>query len=452
MSTATTIPSRAAPTPFAASWDIADSIDGWLTRNEAEVLHQAAMRTPENGFILEIGAFRGKSTSLLASTGRELVAIDPMHVGSNVARGRDVTEADADALLDVVRTYENANWVRYESTQIDPDLLPLIDLLYIDGDHEGDAAYDDFIHFKGRLKPGALVAFHDFESVPDVTQCVKQLEREGYITFEQSSGSMYLGKFGEPATRIAGKKPIRAYVAVPYSHGIEPEAWASSRDCLRGHAGITADIRSRSFSILTSNFNKSLVACFNSKHYDYVALHHSDIQAAPGWLGLMIRDMELVDAEVMHAAVAIKNADGFTSTAIAYSEDRWEPIRNITMHELHQLPSVFNISHIQEVIDPAAMRLCPNTGVLVMKVTEKMLDFPGFSNLDRIIRVSENCWQEKVVPEDWNFGHWCADMGIEVWGTRKVVTHHWGRQRFSSDQIWGLEHHPGWTRVGVPAA
>lgn len=440
----TVITGTAAPSVFAEAWERVENIGGWLTIREAELLHQAAMRTPDDGFIIEIGAFRGKSTALLASTGRELVAIDPLHIGSEVAPGRMIEEADADALLDTVREFDNANWIRFESTQIDPELFPLVDMLYIDGNHEGDAPYDDFIHFKSRLKPGALVAFHDFESLPAVTQCVKRLEREGYLKFEQAAGSMYLAKYGEPVTRVAGKKPIRAYVAVPYSHGIEPEAWSSSRDCLRGHAGIVADIRSRSFSILTSNFNKSIVSCLNSKHYDYVCLHHSDIQAAPGWLGMMIRDMEAVGAEVMHAAAAIKNADGFTSTAIAYSEDRWEPIRKITMHELHKLPEVFNIKHIQEVIDPTAKRLCPNTGVLVMKVTDKFLDFPGFSNLDRIVRVSEGCWQEQVVPEDWNFGHWCADAGIDVWGTRKVVTHHWGRQRFSSDQIWGLQTDPGW--------
>jgi predicted O-methyltransferase YrrM len=356
MSTATAVQSRS---PFVDAWDRVDQIDGWLSRREGELLHQAATRTPIDGFILELGAFRGKSTALLASTGRELVAVDPLHIGSDVAAGRTISEDDADALLNVVKSCGNANWIRFESTQVDPDVFPEIDLLYIDGDHEGDAPYNDFMHYKNRLKPGALVAFHDFEDVATVTQCVKRLEREGYLTFEQSAGSMYLGRFGEATPQVNGRKPIRAYVAMPHSHGIEPEAWESARDCLRGHSGILADVRRRSFSILTSNFNKSIVACLNSKHYDYVCLHHSDIQATPGWLGIMIRDMESVGAEVMHAAVAIKNADGFTSTAMAYSDDRWEPIRKITMHELHQLPLVFNIGHIQETVDATAKTPLP---------------------------------------------------------------------------------------------
>ncbi len=441
----TVITGTPARSPFMTAWERAQNIFGWLSKREAEALHSAAMQTPEDGFILEVGAFRGKSTALLASTGRSVVALDPLHVGSPVDGERTITEDDVDSLIDVVRSFDNADWIRFESTQIDPEVFPLIDLLYIDGNHDGTAAYDDFMHFKNRLKPGSLVAFHDFESVVDVTQCVKRLEREGYLTFVESVGSMYVGRFGAPTKAVTGKKPIRAYVAVPHSHGIEPEAWESSRDCLRGHAGILADVRRRSFSILTSNFNKSIVACLNSKHYDYVAIHHSDLQASPGWLGTMIRDMESVGADVMHAAAAIKNAEGFTSTAVACSADRWAPIPKLTMHEIHQLPEVFNIRDVQ-AIHPTATRLLPNTGVLVIKISEKFKDFPGFSNMDRIVRVSEDCWREQTVPEDWNFGHWCADEGIEVWGTRKVVTHHWGRQRFSSDQIWGLQSDPQWAK------
>ncbi len=384
---------------------------------------------------------------MLASTGRELVAVDPLYIGEDVGSGNIIDENDEHSLVSVIRAFDNANWIRFESTQIDPEMFPLIDLLYIDGNHKGEAPYDDFMHFKDRLKQGALVAFHDYETEVDVTQCVKRLEREGYLHFEESSGSMYLTRFGAPVNPIGtGKKAIRAYVALPYSRGIEPEAWASSRDCLRGQSGIFADIRTRSFSILTSNFNKSIVACLNSKHYDYIAIHHSDLQATPGWLGIMIRDMERVGAEVMHAAAAIKNADGFTSTAIAYSDDPWQEMRRITMAELHELPPVFNIEHVQETIDSGARRLCPNTGILVMKITDKFMDFPGFSNRERIVRVAESCWKEQVVPEDWNFGHWCADQGIDVWGTRKVVTHHWGRQRYSSDQIWGHKIDPPWAK------
>jgi len=62
-----------------------ESVDGWLTPDQAGRLYAAAATCPAGGTIVEIGSFRGRSTIVLASAavdGVAVVAIDP-HVGTD---------------------------------------------------------------------------------------------------------------------------------------------------------------------------------------------------------------------------------------------------------------------------------------------------------------------------------------------------------------------------------
>jgi hypothetical protein len=434
----TTVKTTPARTPFVEAWERAEKITGWLSRREAQALHRAAIETPKDGLIVEVGAFRGKSTALLASTGRQVVSIDPLTIGNKVDGERRITADDADSLRSVVDGFPNASWIRRESTAVDPYIEPTpIDLLYIDGNHNGDAPYNDFIHFQPKMKPGGLVAFHDFDAMQGVTQSVRKLEKQGMIQQHDLVGTLYIGKCVGAPQQPATTAVRRAFLALPNNHDIESETWESARDCVKGRKDISAYVWRRQFSILPANFNRCVVNCLNAGSFDFFSILHSDISVDAGWLGVIMDEMDRVGADVMHASVPIKNGEGLSSTAIGYSDDPWSLVRRVTMTELHQLPETYDLKTVQEVIDPEAKRLLCNTGCLVIRICDWFKNFTGFRNLDRIVRLSEDVWQDDTVPEDWNFGHWCADNGVNVWGTRKAVTHHWGRQRFSSDMIWG---------------
>lgn len=437
--------------PFHLVWESIADVEGWLLRSEAELLYRtAADFVSEGGFILEIGAYHGKSTRLLASLGHEMVTIDPLLDGAQINASHAIDSSAVSSLTDAVNSHDNLNWIRLESRQVSPEVLPPIDCLYIDGCHDGNSAYDDFNHFAPRLKDNALIAFHDVDTNVDVTQCVKRLEREGRLSFLAIRDSMYIGI----ACKQQASTPdvTRVFLAVPHCHDIESETNQSVKNCVFGHSGIHVDIRARPFSILTSNFNKLVVGCLNADHYDYFALNHSDIETPPGSLGMAVRMMQKHNIDVLHAVSPIKCDTGETSTAVAYSSDRWSLIRKLTQYEIHELPELFDVNDCRRVIDPKIERLLCNTGYLVIRIGDWFKDFPGFSNLDRIERVGEKKWVERVVPEDWNFGHWCADRGINVWGTRSIVVGHWGRHKYSSDRIWGHKIDPRWAAMnGVPA-
>jgi len=70
---------------FAAAWEAACDVEGWLTEAQARRLFAAAGAVPPGGRIVEIGSFRGRSAIVLARGARadvEVVCIDP-HAGSD---------------------------------------------------------------------------------------------------------------------------------------------------------------------------------------------------------------------------------------------------------------------------------------------------------------------------------------------------------------------------------
>jgi len=231
----------------------------------------------------------------------------------------------------------------------------------------------------------------------------------------------------------------RALLAIPTYGSTQPESSVAAQKCRdpqdENMASVTLWMQTR--SLLAYNFNDCVATCLNNG-FDYFAMLHSDVAAQDGWLSILLEEMLDADADVIHAPVAIKNHDGFTSTAIAYVDDDWSPKRRITTTELQQLPWTFDVDTIRRHLDSDALWLLPNTGCLLMKADSWLKDFPGFTIRDRIQHCGD-IFSAECVPEDWNFGFWCGRNGLRVAGTRKVVTKHYGRAPHPNNQPWGHE-------------
>lgn len=234
----------------------------------------------------------------------------------------------------------------------------------------------------------------------------------------------------------------RILLAQPHYGPIESESYLAAQRCRDKNHNIEVTVCRKTCSLLAHNFNNHLTACLNND-YDYFAMLHPDIEAQDGWLSLLLDELELVDGDVIHAPVAIKNQDGFTSTAIAYEDDDWSLKRRITTTELQKLPETFDAEIIRHHLDQDALWLLPNTGCMLMRAGTWLKDFPGFTIRDRVHREGD-CWLSDVLPEDWNFGFWCGRNGVEVFGTRKVITKHYGRMAHPSNQAWGHATDIGW--------
>jgi len=177
---------------FADAWALADRIDGWLTECEGHALFEAAMQTPEDGVIVEVGSYKGRSLTLLAETGRRVIAVDPLELGMSIAK-TPITEDTVTALADVVHSYPHVFWIRNRSK--DTCCPPRIDLLYIDARHKYPSPLEDFRAFQDGLYPGAIVVFHDYGREFGVTKSVDELISGGEIEYLSGIETMFVGRY-----------------------------------------------------------------------------------------------------------------------------------------------------------------------------------------------------------------------------------------------------------------
>jgi predicted O-methyltransferase YrrM len=167
------------PQDFDAAFGRARSIEGWLTEEQARRLWEAAWRVPPGGLVVEIGSFRGRSATVMASalTGSaRLVAIDP-HAGGDrgpqeIAAEADRGDADNSAFNENLRAAgvaERVEHVRLMSSDAHGAVGGEIDVLYVDGAHRFAPARDDIVRWGARVREGGTMLVHDSFSSIGVT-------------------------------------------------------------------------------------------------------------------------------------------------------------------------------------------------------------------------------------------------------------------------------------------
>lgn len=175
---------------FDEAWNKADQVFGWLRIEEAEALFNAASSIPEDGLIVEVGAFCGRSTTVLAETGRRMLVVDPLEMGWSVGK-RLIDDEVESSLRGVVGRYPRVKWSRTYSTKT--EVPANIDMLYIDGMHKAPWPADDYKHFELSLVRGGVVAFHDYGAEGGVTEAVNDLIIRHRVSTTATAGTMWIG-------------------------------------------------------------------------------------------------------------------------------------------------------------------------------------------------------------------------------------------------------------------
>jgi len=151
---------------FLRIWPAVDRIEGFLVSPHQERwLFNAAKRLSDHATIVEIGSFKGRSTTCLAygvkGSAKHIFAIDTFE-GNDKDFGRKASYYDtflANLTGNGLSSYVTA--LRGISSEVGKTWRRPIDLLFIDGGHEYEDVLTDFETFYPYVVPGGLVAFHD---------------------------------------------------------------------------------------------------------------------------------------------------------------------------------------------------------------------------------------------------------------------------------------------------
>lgn len=198
-------------------------------------------------------------------------------------------------------------------------------------------------------------------------------------------------------------------------------------------------------SLLCVGFNAGVAAAKN-EGVEYFALLHADLAPQGQWLKQLLDDAREYDLDIIHAPAAIKDGRGVTSTAMAYTTDKWAPKRRLTIKELAKLPEVFTIDDVRERIDSRAQVLLPNTGCLLMRCGEWFQTWQGFCFDDIVAINEEGRHVASFVPEDWNLGFDAHASGIRVGATTRVKTLHTGYAQYPCHGNIGEEVDPNYLK------
>jgi predicted O-methyltransferase YrrM len=191
------------PSGFTGIWRYAESVPGWLTRDQARLLHDEASRLPSGSLALEIGSHQGRSTIVLAPAlgQREghVIALDPFVEGrlfggtpTRAKFEQHVREAGVAAFVELVPDY---------STRARPEWKRPLDLLYIDGKHDYWTVSDD-LRWADHLPPGAAVLVHDaYSSIGVTLGLFRHVLGSRYLAYDRRVGSLALFRVRHPRLR-----------------------------------------------------------------------------------------------------------------------------------------------------------------------------------------------------------------------------------------------------------
>jgi predicted O-methyltransferase YrrM len=131
-------------------------VDGWLTPDEG----QALMNLAHGAVVLELGAYRGRSTIALASVAKRVVSVDwhrgDPAVGNSDTLGRFMANVEAAGVrgkvVPVVGRIEDVGPILGSRT---------FHLVFIDDDHEATVRLSTELAVRV-VRPGGWIAWHDW--------------------------------------------------------------------------------------------------------------------------------------------------------------------------------------------------------------------------------------------------------------------------------------------------
>ena len=162
-----------------------NSVKGFLDHDEGICLYNHALSSSKKGPILEIGSYCGKSTIYLATAAKKyncsVYSVDH-HTGSEENQVgweyHDIELFDEEtgkinSFPEFMRNLRKANLldtvipIVSDSSLVSRDWKIPLSMVFIDGGHTMEAAFNDFNNWKDKIIKGGILAIHDVFPNPD---------------------------------------------------------------------------------------------------------------------------------------------------------------------------------------------------------------------------------------------------------------------------------------------
>lgn len=405
-------------------------VDGWLTEIEGRALAEAATGKR----VLELGSYKGRSTICLAQTAEHVTAVDTFDGRATPKTG----ETLGDFLTNLSRYAVRWKTSFYVGTSqhVVPTLDATYDLAFIDGAHAFDSIRSDCLLAMTKLRQGGLLCFHDYNSPvdPGVTFAVNRLVAAGAELVRVAGTVAMLTVEKVRVAEFAASERLLV-VAMPNRTG-EGVGKAYEAFLRASKRGLTRIELRQGHSLLPFCFNRIWCDALNYKRacpVTHFAMIHDDVCPEPGWLDVLLDELDATGADMVSAVAPIKNGYGLTSTAVDVGGNPWVP-RRLSMTEVFDLPETFGVDDVPWR-EPDS-RLLVNTGLWVCRFDGGWPEQVCFRQQDRIERQPNGDYVARTIPEDWDFSRQLQSHGLKVVATRKVGLYH-GRQEFHNRGPWG---------------
>ena len=134
--------------------------DGWLFPEEADLLSNLSSELQQDQVWCEVGAYKGKSTKALASSGKKGYVIDwfkgsPEHEKGTFTYPEFYSNLRKEILSEQIKVLPGNSYDAYRYV-FDP-----ISLLFVDADHSYEGIKRDFELYSKKVKNGGLIVIHD---------------------------------------------------------------------------------------------------------------------------------------------------------------------------------------------------------------------------------------------------------------------------------------------------
>jgi predicted O-methyltransferase YrrM len=146
------------------------TIKGWMFEEELQIVENLAKEVPKNGVIVEVGSLFGRSAicwAMSADPTATVYCYDPFYTAIQDQEGNYLDSWQV--FQENTSKFNNIVPVRghcpQETQYVDSRL---IDVFFIDALHKNPTDWDIIEHFLPYIKPGGIIAGHDYSYPPEI--------------------------------------------------------------------------------------------------------------------------------------------------------------------------------------------------------------------------------------------------------------------------------------------